>query len=301
MKSFLTLKELVRRNTKVFFKDKTSMIMSMISPIILLVLFVTFLKSVYASSLTATLPEGFIVEGKAMEAFTAGWLLSSILGVTSVTLAFCSNIIMVTDKIDKYDLDFKVTPTDKRILSLSYFISNFLTTLMICSVVLVIGLVYLSIVGWFLTIIDVLSIILTMILCIMFGTLLAAIIETFISTQGAVSALATLVSSMYGFICGAYMPISQFTGVIQNIVAFVPGTYGTVLLRNHFMGGVINSIAKDMPAEQLKAIKDGFDSNIYFFGHKVETSIMYLILLGSVVLLLGIYLTVVVFRKEKKR
>ena len=37
----------------------------------------------------------------------------------------------------------------------------------------------------------------------------------------------SIVSAGYGFICGAYMPISQFSEGQQKVLSFLPGTYGT--------------------------------------------------------------------------
>ena len=54
-----TLFALTRRDLKVFFKDKGLFISSLITPIILLVLYATFLARVYKDSFFSALPEGF--------------------------------------------------------------------------------------------------------------------------------------------------------------------------------------------------------------------------------------------------
>ena len=46
---------LVKRNTKLYFKDKGMFFSSLITPIILLVLYVAFLKSVYDDSFRSAL------------------------------------------------------------------------------------------------------------------------------------------------------------------------------------------------------------------------------------------------------
>ena len=43
------------------------------------------------------------------------------------------------------------------------------------------------------------------------------------------------------------------------------------------------------PAEVVEAIRDSVDCNLYFFGSKVELGMTYLILCGTIVLLIGIY------------
>lgn len=298
MKSLSILWVLVKRNIKLYFKDKGTFFMSLITPLILLALFVTFLNNVYKDSLEMIIGiDGY--SQSLINAFSGGWLLSSLLGVCCVTIAFCSNV-QVNDKISGSELDLNSTPVKKSIISLSYFIANFFTTFIICSLAMIVGFVYLGFVGWYLSFVDVLLIFINMILCILFGTLLASIIESFISNQGGLSAVATLVSSLYGFVCGAYMPISQFGKAIRNLVMFIPGTYGVILFRNYYMNGVIDEFSKDLPNETIEVIRDSFDGNAYFFGNKVEVYQMYLILIISILILVGIYLGIVFFKKKNK-
>lgn len=297
MQDMKVLWALVCRNVKLYFKDKGTFVMSLITPIILLALFVTFLNNVYKSSLIAIVG-GSTLNEQLVNAFSGGWLLSSLLGVCCVTIAFCSNV-QVSDKISGSEMDLNSTPTKKHIISLSYFIANFFTTFIICFIAMVVGFVYLAIIGWYLSFVDVLMIFLNMILCVLFGTLLASIIESFISNQGGLSAVATLVSSLYGFLCGAYMPISQFGSAIRNFVMFIPGTYGVILFRNYYMNGVLDEFSKSIPSGVIEGVRDSFDGNVYFFGSKVEMWQMYLVLGLSILVLIGIYLAVV-FLKDKK-
>lgn len=290
---------LVCRNVKLYFKDKTTFLTSLITPLILLALFVTFLNNVYKDSLINTIGEG-IVSDKLVNAFSGGWLLSSLIGVCCVTIAFCSNI-QVLDKTSGAKLDLESTPTKKTIISLSYFIANFFTTFIVCFVAMIAGFIYLAIIGWYLSFIDVLLLFFNMILCVLFGTLLASIVSSFISSLGALSAVSTLVSSLYGFLCGAYMPISQFSAGIRNFVMFIPGTYGVVLFRNYYMRGILDEFSGVVGEDALVALKDGFDANVYFFGNKVEIYQMYLVLTTSIVLLLGIYLFLVFLKGKKKK
>lgn len=118
MKNSKIVRLLVGRNIKLYFKDKISFFMSLITPLILIVLFVTFLRKVYINSFHAFIPEGFTVAEKLVNAFTGGWFLSSILGVSTVTIAFCSNIVMVQDKITGSISDLLVTPVKKELLAL---------------------------------------------------------------------------------------------------------------------------------------------------------------------------------------
>lgn len=298
MKELRILFALVKRNIKLYFKDKGVFFLSLITPLILLVLFVSFLGNVYESSLNSILGE-YSVSDKLVNAFCGGWLLSSILGVCCITIAFCSNI-QVYDKISGCELDLNSTPTSKRTIFLSYFLANLFTTLIVSFIAMLVGFIYLAIVGWYLSFSNVLLIILDIVMCTLFGSLLASIIMSFISNQGGLSTVSTLVSSLYGFLCGAYMPLSQLSAGIRNIVMFIPGTYGVVLLRNHYMNDVLNEMSKSVPSELIEVVRDSFDGNAYFFNNKVEIWQMYLILGVSIVVLLGTFVLIAKLKNKKR-
>ncbi len=297
-KDFRDLFTLSKRNTKLFFKEKSAFFSSLITPMILLVLFIAFLKSVYTASLVASLPEGVVLEKSVLDSFAGTWLMSSVLGVTCITVAFCVNMIMVNDKVNKATHDMLSTPVKKSTISLSYFISNVLSTLIVNYACMLLGFIYILFVGWYFAFADVLMIILSVFLCSLFGCSLACVIEYFISSSGGLSAIATLVSSMYGFISGAYMPLSQFSAGVRNVISCLPGTYGIGLLREYYMRGVLNEMSKTLPPQSVTSIKDAFDGNMYFFGDKVPLWVMFAIVAITTLILIGIFLCFVYVKKR---
>ena len=68
------LASMIRRNSKLFFKDKGLFFTSLITPIILLVLYVTFLGNVYRDSFTLGMPENFTISDKLINAAVGGEL-----------------------------------------------------------------------------------------------------------------------------------------------------------------------------------------------------------------------------------
>ena len=298
MKKLLAL---INRNIKLYFKDKMTFFVSLLTPLILVILFLTFLKNVYANTITNLIPEGIEVNKNTIEAFCGGWLFSSIISVSCVTVSFCSNI-MVLDKLNKTIDDLNITPVKRSTLLISYFISNFLTTFLIGVIMLIISFIYLSFVSFYLTFLDVLMLFVSTFCMCLFGSLLASIIGTFISTQGAHSAVSTLVSSMYGFISGAYMPISQFGSGIRNFLSFLPSTYGTVLFRQYYMNGVINQLqtVEHVPSEITEQIKFSFDGKLVLFNNTIPTWTLFLVVIGTSIILLGIYILLSNLKSKKK-
>lgn len=284
------LGNLTRRNVRLFFKDKGMFFTSLITPMILLVLYVTFLARVYRDSFSAALPAGFPLDGAVIDATVGGQLISSLLAVICVTVAFCSNLLMVQDKVSGARRDITVSPVKRSTLAVSYFLASAATTLIITVAALAVCLVYLAIVGWYMTVGDVLLMLLDVVLLTLFGTALSSCVNFSLSTNGQASAVGTIVSAGYGFICGAYMPISSFSDGLQRVLSFLPGTYGTALLRSHALAGAYRKMAESgFPDTVIESIRDSIDCNIYFFGHKAETWAMYAVLVGATALLTAVY------------
>ena len=285
------LYNLTLRNVKLFFKDKGMFFTSLITPIILLVLYATFLANVYKDSFTSAMPAGLEISEKLINATVGGQLFSSLLAVCCVTVSFCSNMLMVADKVTGARRDLTVTPVKRSVVALSYYIATEITTLIICLIATGACFIYLANAGWFLSGTDILYILLDIFLLTMFGTALSSIINFFLSSQGQISAVGTVVSAGYGFISGAYMPISQFGAGLQKVLSFLPGTYGTSLLRNHALRGVFAEMGDiGFPNEIINGIKDSVDCNLYFFGKNVSLSAMYVILAGSAAVLISVYI-----------
>ncbi len=289
--SYLTL-----RNIKLYFKDKMTFLVSLITPLILLVLFIAFLKSTYEDSILSII-QGFDLDQSLIDAFTGGWLFSSVLATSCITIAFCSGM-MVIDKINRANIDFMVSPVKKSTLQLSYVLANLFSTFIITFVLLIVGLIYLACVGFYITFVDILLIVFGIIITSLFGTILANIIWTFTHSQGVVSGVCTLVSALYGFICGAYMPISTMGQGMQYFVSLLPGTYATVLFRQGFLNSVLNRMRETLPQGMINGIASGFDVKMSFFGHDVSTLALILVISISTIVLLGVFLFINKFKKK---
>lgn len=295
-----TLGALIKRNIKLFFKDKATFFTSLITPLILLVLYVTFLARVYRNTFASILPAD--TPKKILNAAVGGQLLSSLLAVCCVTVAFCSNMIMVADKVTGARRDFDTSPVRRSTLALSYYIATLCVTLVVCGVAAVAGMAYVACTGWYMRAADVALVLLDVIVLSLFGTALSSLVNFFLTSQGQISAVGTIVSAGYGFICGAYMPISQFGKGLGHVLSFLPGTYGTSLIRNHAMAGVLHRLqTSGVPADAIREIRDGVDCNLYFFGHSVSVGAMYGVVLATVALLVGAYVLLHLYKRKSRK
>ncbi|MBR5869311.1 MAG: ABC transporter permease [Clostridia bacterium] len=294
------LMALLKRNIKLFFRDKGMFFTSLITPVILLVLYISFLGNVYRDSFAQTLPPNFTVEEAVLNGLVGGQLISSILAVSCVTVSFCANFLMVQDKANGSLMDLLISPVKRSTLALSYYLATFGSSLLICLTATGICLAYVGTIGFYMTLMDVLLLLLDVVLLVLFGTALSSVINFFLSSQGQISAVGTIVSSGYGFLCGAYMPVSSFGEGLQKVISFLPGTYGTALVRTHSLQGAIEALGEaGVPENTLEEMRSALDCSVDFFGRAVPEGVMYLVLLGAILLLMGVYVLLHLLRKPQ--
>ena len=107
------------------------------------------------------------------------------------------------------------------------------------------------------------------------------------------SALVTIFSAGYGFICGAYMPVSNFGDGLQKFLSYLPGTYGTSLLKNHMLRGVFAQMKEDGFSKQsVTEIAKSLDCRPMFRGEVVSTQEMIAVMAASILILGAVYLVV---------
>ena len=294
-----TIFVMIKRNMKLFFKDKGMFFTALITPGILLILYATFLGNIYEDSFYAGLPDTITLPEKLINGLVGGQLISSILAVSCVTVAFCANNLMVQDRSNGSIKDLKISPVKPSVLAISYYAATLLSTLIICLAATALCLVYVAAIGWYMSMSDMLFLLLDVVLLSFFGTAISSVINFFLSTQGQMSAVGTIISAGYGFICGAYMPISSFSDGLQKVITFLPGTYGTSLIRTHSLRGALTEMQNQgVPAEIVGSITDSLDCNLYFFGSQISVPTMYLVLGGSVAVLVGIYVLMNAMKKK---
>lgn len=292
----MTLLSLIKRNIKLFFKDKGLVIGALVGPIILIVLYFTFLNDVYRDTFKSFIPEG--TSNKIINDIVNGELISSILAVSCITVSFCSNFLMVRDKVNNARSDLLVSPVKSYVLALAYYIATVISSLTICYIALGISLVFVAFSHWFFTASSLLMLLLDVFLTVLFGTALSSIINFFLTSEGQISAVGTIISAGYGFICGAYMPINSYNSGLKNVIMFTPGTYCTSLIRNHSLAGAFKEMS-DWPIEAIKSIKDGIDCDLYLFDKQISIAGMYGIVLITILVLITIYIVINIVNGRK--
>ena len=245
---------LTKRNLLIYFKDKGAIIFSLLTSLIVLVLYLLFLKGTYQDAFDSALEEAQV---------------------------------LLDEKTDirgnKIDYDISATPIKRWQIILSYFTSAAISACIMTGILLTAGLVILNMNGGLLLgASDILKAYGMVVLGSVSATGFFMTMMPLFKTSQSSSAFFGMLSAAAGFVIGAYIPISQFSETVQTVCNIFPATHVTVAIRNILMSGVMNSFDSSIAGVDggmfLESIRNSFSFNARMFENNIgmKGSIIYI-------------------------
>lgn len=267
--------QLIKRDMKIFLKDKVTVFFSLLSPLIVFMLYVLFLKDLQYDAITSTL-SGMNIASSLLEGFVDNWMIGGVLAVGCVSVSLSANSIMVADKTKGILADSIASPIKRSVVKISYYIFNFIVTVTIMFVVMLVCFIYLAASGGFrMSVGNVFALIGTLLLSAASATFVTVFITDFFKTEAALGAFNGVMSAMIGFIIGAYMPMNALPTAFQYISALFPATHSACMIRQFLMAETLNEIAVQVPVTELiDGLKEGYSMNLNFFGTIINADMM---------------------------
>ena len=238
---------LIKRNLLLFFKDWQSILFSLLTSIIVLVLYLLFLKGTFVSAIQSAMEQypglASMVLQKDIDMFANLFLLSGILGSAMISVPFSCITVLVKDRANKVDYDILATPMKRGQIIFAYFVSAVLTSILLNSIILAVGLIGIRMQGnMYLNISQVVKAFSIVALGSISASAIFMIVVLFFKTVSACEAFFGILSAASGFVIGAYIPISQFSNEVQTVCNLFPASQITIMLRNILLNGLLEHI-----------------------------------------------------------
>ena len=223
---------LAKRNILIYFKDKTGVLFSLISVLIVIALFVLFLGdnlTSYYEHLTEDASE-----------LINNWVFAGILGVASVTTTLGAFSVMMNDKANKISKDFYTSPIQKSRIVAGYALGAFFVGSVMSMIIFIILTIYGAILGnGMMTILNMLKVIGVLLFSVMLNAFVLFFLTTFIKTNQAFNAVSTIMGTLIGFLMGIYVPIGTLPTSVQRVIQFFPQSHTTMLFRQFYLESVM--------------------------------------------------------------
>lgn len=237
----------IKRNVLLFFKDWQSILFSLLTSIIVLVLYLLFLKGTFVSAIQSAMEQypglASMVPQKDIAMFANLFLLSGILGSAMISVPFSCITVVVKDRANKVDYDILATPMKRGQIIFAYFVSAVLTSILLNSIILAVGLIGIRMQGnMYLNISQVVKAFSVVALGSISASAIFMIVVLFFKTVSACEAFFGTLSAASGFVIGAYIPISQFSNEVQTVCNLFPASQITIMLRNILLNGLLDHI-----------------------------------------------------------
>ena len=238
---------LIKRNLLLFFKDWQSILFSLLTSIIVLVLYLLFLKGTFVSAIQSAMEQypglASMVPQKDIDMFANLFLLSGILGSAMISVPFSCITVLVKDRANKVDYDILATPMKRGQIIFAYFVSAVLTSTLLTDIILAVGLIGIRMQGnMYLNISQVVKAFSIVALGSISASAIFMIVVLFFKTVSACEAFFGILSAASGFVIGAYIPISQFSNEVQTVCNLFPASQITIMLRNILLNGLLEHI-----------------------------------------------------------
>ncbi|QPQ36520.1 MULTISPECIES: ABC transporter permease [unclassified Lysinibacillus] len=283
---------LIQRNNKVFRRDKTQVFFSLLSVIIVIVLYAVFLQKMQVDAI-----EQMTVATPELIAMVNEWLVAGLLSMMAVTTTLAAFAIAVRDSESKATADFLTAPISRATIQMSYVMNAFiigcifsLIALVGCEIFLVATGGHLLSFGSLITVIGIL------LLSVLLASVFNVFLVLFVSTQNAFSTLSTIVGTVLGFLCGVYVPVGVLPNFAQQLIMYFPISHTTLLLRNAFMDSSITKVFDGVPAAQVESYKLNYGIVYELNGHSLNLSTSYIVILITIFVLA--ILSIMIFKKK---
>ena len=299
---------LIKRNVLLFFKDWQSILFSLLTSIIVLVLYLLFLKGTFVSAIQSAMEQypglASMVPQKDIDMFANLFLLSGILGSAMISVPFSCITVLVKDRANKVDYDILSTPLKRGQIIFAYFVSAVLTSTLLTNIILAVGLIGIRMQGnMYLNISQVVKAFSVVALGSISASAIFMIVVLFFKTVSACEAFFGILSAASGFVIGAYIPISQFSNEVQTVCNLFPASQITIMLRNILLNGLLEHINTSLQGVDqgmfVLSLKEYFTFQAKLFNGYLDMNKMLEYILG--VILFCIVVQIMIYSGSYKK
>lgn len=279
---------LVKRNTINYFYDKTSIFFSMLSVLLLILVYVLFLGQLQVNTVIEEVGDIAGIDG-----LINSWLVAGLIVTSTVTVPMATMSDIVIDRENKVFQDFYVAPIKRSAIVFAYLISSVIIGVMMATLTFLLGMIYVGISSgiW----ISVTSILQMLIVIMLSSTLFASlsfVVLSFVKTTSAAGTINTLIGTMIGFFAGIYVPFGAFSSAfLRQILEINPAAQVVTLLRSIMMTPYLDIVFKGAPLSSLEEYQEAYGVTTTFFGNPISGLTIGLFIVGWIIIFITLGIT----------
>jgi multidrug/hemolysin transport system permease protein len=281
---------LIRRNITVFLRDRLTVSFTVMSPVILLLLFVVFFRQTTAVTIKMGFPHAPMADTYGL---CDAWLFGSVVTLATFSCSLGMLASFVEDRGSGRFSDYLVSPVARWQLAVGYIAASFIVTVVVSTVLMLVGPLWATISGYaVMSPVEILQAIGAIAMGSLFYACFNVFFVTFLSSLGGLGGYSILTGVTTGFLSYCYVPPATLSSGIQNVVSSMPFAQSAALIREPVMQPAIErlvSVTDDpgLRAEGRAGLGQALAAQLEVGGHTLSTGL----LLGALVLLSVIFIS----------
>lgn len=246
-----------KRNLKLYIRDKSTVLFSLLAVFIVIALYVLFLGDVY---------KGELKEFERADELMDNWVMAGVLAITSMTTTLGMLGTMVRDKYEHIEKDFFVAPVKRWQIAGGYMISAYGVGVIMTWIAFVVAEIYIVVNGGkMISLHNTLKVLGISMVSSLMNTAIALFLVSLFRSMNAFATANTIIGTLIGFLTGIYLPIGSYPAGVQWLVKLFPVSHAALVFRNVMMESVMDVSFAKVPSEFVQEIKEELGM-VYLFG-----------------------------------
>jgi multidrug/hemolysin transport system permease protein len=277
----------VRRNLRVFWRDKLSVFFSVMGPLILFILFTLFFRKGNANAILGVIPNGVEADAYAM---ADEWLFASVTTFATFTSSLGLLNGFVDDRVSGRFSDYLVTPMRRWQLAVSYVLSTLIVSFIISVVFMAAGQGWAAVLdqpflSWRQALACAGGIFMS---CLVFSAL-NTLVVTFTTSTSSFGGYSIIMGTAMGFLSFCYVPPSGLGKTMNSVLSALPFAQGAALVRRPAMDPAIalvtNPLVGDLRDQAKDRLMNDLAAQLWVNDHLLSQWFMVAVLAGLTVVL----------------
>lgn len=290
--------ELVKRNVRLYLRDRGAVFFSLLSMLIVIGLMLFFLGDMNIEAITDILGKfpgrDAAADEENAKLLVLMWTSAGIVSINAVTVSFASLSAMIKDRTTGKINSIYSAPVSRFTISAAYICSAWVSSVIMCTAALVISELYCVSQGAEAFSVTAHLQLLGMIAVNSFAYSSLMYFASFLAkTEGAWSGFGTVAGTLVGFLGGIYLPIGALAESIGNGLKCTPIIYGASMFRQIMTEDMLSRTFDGISADIIGEYSEAMGITLTVFDNNVSCAadIVILLVFGGLFLVFGALVT----------
>lgn len=272
------------RNLKLYFRDKGAVFFSLLSMLIVICLMIFFLGDMNTESVTKILAffpgRDAAADSEHASLLILSWTCAGILSINAVTVTMSVYSVMIKDRVTGRLNAIYTSPVSPSLIAAGYLFAAFAASVSVCLITLFVTETYCILRGMspFTPVVHLQLFSMIAVNSFAYASLMYPI-ALLARTEGAWSALGTVIGTLTGFLGGIYIPVGTLSPTVGNIMKCTPVLYGAAMFRSVMTRAVLTDTFHGIPEETISEYRLAMGIDLSLFRHTFSACEEWMILL----------------------